>query len=58
MSDFMIKIAIVAGLLGATGIAKYVLRIPNDNPIEQSAEAAIKDAVGLDIDLTPETAGS
>lgn len=41
-------------LSGCHAINKFI-GLPDDNPIEEIAEAAIKASSGQEIDLTPET---
>lgn len=36
-------------------IKKYWISYPDDNKIEQSVEAVIKDKTGIDVDLSPES---
>ena len=48
------KASLVAAALAAVGIAHYVFKAKDDNPVEQLAEEVIKDETGLEIDLTPD----
>lgn len=48
------KSAFVAAALAAAGIAHYVFKAKDDNPVEQLAEKVIEKETGLVIDLTPD----
>lgn len=48
------KASLVAAALAAAGIAHYVFKAKDDNPVEQLAEKVIEKETGLEIDLTPE----
>lgn len=48
-----LKAAIIA-ISAAVGVCSvYVFKMKHDNPIEETAEAVIKNETGLDVDLTP-----
>ena len=47
------KTSLVAAALAAAGIAHYVFKAKDDNPVEQLAEKVIEKETGLEIDLTP-----
>lgn len=49
-SFIAIAVVIVAAIVGLIS-KKY---LGNDNPIEEAAEAVIKEEIGLDVDLSPE----
>lgn len=49
-------IAIGAGTVGL--VSRFVMKKKPDNPIEQLAEAVIKETTGVDIDLSPDVDGN
>lgn len=54
MSDILAKVVVVIMAVLMAGGAKYAFHMKNDNPVEQAAEAVIKDQTGVEIDLSPE----
>lgn len=54
MTDIVSKVIIIILAVLAAGTAKYALHMKNDNPVEQIAEAVIKEETGFEIDLSPE----
>jgi len=58
MGSVFFKIVLIIIALLSAGGAKYALKMPNDNPIEQVAEKVIKDQTGLTVDLSAEIDGS
>ena len=50
-----IFIAIVTAMAGIIGISSYYYLGP-DHPVEEVAEAVIKDETGIDVNLSPECA--
>ena len=43
----------VAGLLGL--LSSQLLDLPEDNPVEETAEAVIEMHTGIDLDLSPDS---
>lgn len=54
MSDIVMKILIVVFALGVAGGAKYILKMKDDNHVEQFSEQMIKYHTGVEVDLSPE----
>jgi hypothetical protein len=48
-----LKIVIVAGALLVGAASTYLLKMKDDNPIEEVAEEIIKRETNIDVDLTP-----
>ncbi len=52
--SLLFKSLLVAGSVLVGVSTTWLLKMKNDNPIEQAAEALIKEETGADVDLTPE----
>ncbi len=52
--SLLFKGMMVAGAVAVGVGTTWLLKMKNDNPIEQIAESIIKEETGEDIDLTPE----
>lgn len=50
---FFIKMVILGSLIGGVFITKRLVRVHDDNLVEEVAEQMIEDELGIEIDLTP-----
>lgn len=48
----IIKTLVVAGAIGVGALSHYVLKLPKNNALEQTAEQVIKNETGIDVDFS------
>lgn len=48
----IIKAVVVAGALTVGALSQWVLRLPKNNALEQTAEQVIKNETGIDVDFS------
>jgi len=53
-NDGLATVVIIVTIALVIGAASIVITKTNDSPIEQIAEAVIKQQTGLDVDISPE----
>ena len=51
--DIYMKIIILIIGLGLFLVGRYILKLKDDNIIEEKVEQVIKDELGVEVDLTP-----
>lgn len=52
MLPIVLKVLIVFGALGTGAVSHYLLKLPKDNIVEETARDVIKKETGIDVDFS------